>query len=77
MGEEVTAKKGATPPRLIEAICHIGRCSEPARYNYVISGHPNGDIAVSYCHDHTTFAPGHWDDSPEAYTITITGPLTP
>jgi len=64
-----------TAPKLIEAICHIRRCEEPARYNFVITGHPNGDVACSYCHNCMTFTPGHWDDSPTPYSITITGPI--
>ena len=65
----------AAAPKLIDAICHIRRCSEPARYNYVTTGHPNGDMAASYCHEHTTFTAGHWDESPTPYGITITGPI--
>ena len=62
-------------PKLITAGCAIRRCDQPARYNFVIQGHPNGDVTLSYCHNHTTFAPGHWDDSPIPYSITITGPI--
>lgn len=64
-------------PSLIEQVCRIKRCSAPARYNFVTTGHPNGDIAASYCHNHVTFTPGHWDESPTPYSITITGPLDP
>jgi len=70
------AAREAATPRLIDAICHIRRCEEAARYNYIVVGHPNGDIAASYCHNHMTFTPGHWDDSPMPYSITITGPIT-
>jgi hypothetical protein len=65
--------KPATP-KLINEVCHIRRCEEPARYNFVTTGHPNGDIAASYCHEHHQHA-GHWDDSPVPYSITITGPI--
>lgn len=70
----MTAKKKAAS-NLIDAICHIRRCEEPARYNYVIEGHPNGDIAASYCNGHIRERGGHWDESPTPYSITITGPL--
>ena len=62
-------------PQLIDATCAIRRCDEPARYNFVIAGHPNGDVARSYCHNCMTFTSGHWDDSPTPYSITITGPI--
>lgn len=60
--------------QLIDQICRIKRCDEPARYNYVIVGHPNGDVACSYCHEHYP-THGHWDESPTPYSITITGPF--
>lgn len=66
--------KTATP-RLIDATCRIRRCEEPARYNYVVNGHPNGDIAASYCNGHIRARGGHWDESPAPYSITITGPI--
>lgn len=65
-----------TIPELINATCAIQRCNEPARYNFIITGHPNGDVAKSYCHNHMTFTPGHWDESPAPYSITITGPIS-
>lgn len=59
---------------LIDQTCRIKRCDKPARYNFVVAGHPNGDIRASYCDFHITVAPGHWDDSPVPYSITVTGP---
>jgi hypothetical protein len=61
--------------KLINAICRIRHCDYPARYNYVTTGHPNGDTAVSYCDFHATVTQGHWDESPVPYSITITGPI--
>lgn len=72
----MTNRKNAAP-KLIDAICRIRRCDEAARYNYVVNGHPNGDVAASYCAEHIRERGGHWDDSPAPYSITITGPLTP
>lgn len=64
-------------PTLINHVCRINRCHEPARYNFVIVGHPNGDVACSYCWEHAKQSGGigHWDESPTPYTITITGPI--
>jgi len=74
MGEQVTTKKSARP-KLIDAICRIRHCTELARYNYVLNGHPNGDIAASYCREHIRERGRHWDESPVPYSITITGPI--
>ena len=64
-------------PKLINQICTIRRCEEAARYNFVIVGHPNGDVACSYCTTHARECAGvgHWDESPRPYSITVTGPI--
>lgn len=69
--------KKNTASQLIDQICRIKRCDEPARYNFVIVGHPNGDVACSYCWEHarSSAGVGHWDESPTPYSITITGPF--
>jgi hypothetical protein len=64
-----------TAPKLIDQICRLNRCSEPARFNYVIEGHPNGDSAASYCGQHINERAGMWTESPKPYKITITGPI--
>lgn len=66
--------KKTTAPKLLNEVCAIRRCDEAARYNFVTTGHPNGDVAASYCNEHHQHA-GHWDDSPTPYRITITGPI--
>lgn len=62
---------------LINPVCTIRYCDAPARYNFVIVGHPNGDVACSYCWEHARESAGigHWDASPRAYSITVTGPF--
>jgi hypothetical protein len=60
--------------KLIDQTCRINRCDEAARYNLVMSGHPNGDYAASYCAEHVKQKAGHWDESPTPYSITVTGP---
>jgi hypothetical protein len=70
----MTAKKN-TASKLLNEVCAIRRCDEAARYNFETQGHPNGDVAVAYCHNHSTMTPGHWDESPTPYSITVTGPF--
>lgn len=62
-------------PRLIDCTCRIRHCDADARYNLVMAGHPNVDIAASYCAKHIQEKWGHWDESPAPYSITVTGPI--
>lgn len=61
---------------LINAVCKIRRCDRSARWNVEIIGHPNGDMAASYCHEHARESAGLlWDDSPKLYSVHVTGPF--
>jgi len=71
----VQSERAGERGRLIDPICRIRHCAAEARYNLVTAGHPNGDVAVSYCAEHIRSAPGHWEDSPASYSITVTGPI--
>jgi hypothetical protein len=64
-----------TQKLLINAVCKIGRCALPARWNVEIIGHPNGDAAAAYCTEHARERDGLWDESPKVYSVVITGPF--
>lgn len=63
---------------LLNNVCQIRWCAQPARYNVEVIGHPNGDVAAAYCHKHAEErGGGMWDESPRPYTKRITGPFGP